>query len=275
MVNAPSVDGATATANADGTITYTSPPDYYGSDTFTYEVCATGSPALCTNAEVAVQVMSTPDVPTIRRDDVTVDKDKIVKVAVLSNDTDVDGEDDLRPAFLKVVSAPRNGSVEVGDGFLTYKLSRDFAGKDTFTYEVCDNGEPSKCAEATVTMSVRPMPDDCTIKGTDGKDVLRGTANRDVICGRGNNDTIRGMDGNDLILGGSDGGKDTIYGGAGNDTVSGGAGNDTLYGQDGNDVLRGNNGVDKLYGGADNNTMSGGAGTDVVEGGSGDNLVVQ
>jgi hypothetical protein len=91
VVNAPSVDGATVTANADGTITYTPPPpDYYGSDTFTYEVCDTGSPALCTNAEVAVQVMSTPDVPTIRRDDVTVDEDQPQHLAVLDNDTDPD-----------------------------------------------------------------------------------------------------------------------------------------------------------------------------------------
>jgi hypothetical protein len=45
---------------------------------------------LCNNAEVAVQVMSTPDVPTIRRDDVTVDEDQPQHLAVLDNDTDPD-----------------------------------------------------------------------------------------------------------------------------------------------------------------------------------------
>ncbi len=38
--------------NGDGTITYTPDANWFGTDTFTYEVCDNGTPSLCTTATV-------------------------------------------------------------------------------------------------------------------------------------------------------------------------------------------------------------------------------
>ena len=38
----------TAVDNGDGTITYTPDANWFGTDTFTYEVCDNGSPSLAT-----------------------------------------------------------------------------------------------------------------------------------------------------------------------------------------------------------------------------------
>ena len=56
----------------------------------------------------------------------------------------------------------------------------------------------------------------CTIKGTNGGDLLIGTANADVICGYGGSDHLYGQDGNDKIYA-RDAVKDWVYGGRGSD----------------------------------------------------------
>jgi Ca2+-binding RTX toxin-like protein len=70
----------------------------------------------------------------------------------------------------------------------------------------------------------------CTIKGTNGGDLLIGTAGADVICGYGGSDIITAKGGNDIVRGG--GGPDTIYGEGGSDHLYGGDGNDSLYSRD-------------------------------------------
>lgn len=87
----------------------------------------------------------------------------------------------------------------------------------------------------------------CTVRGTDGPDVLRGTGDADVICGFGGDDTIDALGGDDLILAGP--GDDAVNAGDGSDEVLGGAGEDELIGVGGDDVLRGGAGFDRLVGG--------------------------
>ncbi len=83
-----------------------------------------------------------------------------------------------------------------------------------------------------------PDPNACTMRGTDGNDVLTGTAGRDVICGKGGNgeDTVRGNRGNDTIVGND--GADDLYGGYGRDTVRGNAGRDEVHGGPGDDTVK-------------------------------------
>ena len=101
---------------------------------------------------------------------------------------------------------------------------------------------------------------DCTIIGTDGKDVLLGTELDDVICGLGGNDIIEGGSGNDVIFGGD--GKDSIEGEDGEDRIQGGPGADLLWGGDGADALLGLAGNDGLTGGEGADQLSGGEGVD-------------
>jgi Ca2+-binding RTX toxin-like protein len=98
-----------------------------------------------------------------------------------------------------------------------------------------------------------PDPNACTIRGTDGDDVLTGTAGRDVICGMGGSDTVRAMGGNDLVRGGN--GEDTVRGNRGNDTIGGNDGADDLYGGYGRDTVRGNAGRDEVHGGPGDDTV--------------------
>jgi hypothetical protein len=125
-------------------------------------------------------------------------------------------------------------------------------------------------------------PNACTIKGTQGNDILRGTAGRDVICGLGGNDIIKGFGGNDLIRGGDgndtisgDSGNDTIRGGSGKDTILGDTGSDRIFGEAGDDVLRGQEGNDLLSGGTGNDVLQGGPGRDTLRPGPGRDVSVQ
>jgi Ca2+-binding RTX toxin-like protein len=68
----------------------------------------------------------------------------------------------------------------------------------------------------------------CTIRGTQGHDVLLGTDGRDVICGLGGDDELRGLGGNDILRGGD--GQDRLFGGGGNDLLQGGEGGDAAFG---------------------------------------------
>ena len=58
------------------------------------------------------------------------------------------------------MSDPANGTaVDNGDGTITYTPDANWFGTDTFTYQVCDNGTPSLCDTATVTITVNPVND--------------------------------------------------------------------------------------------------------------------
>lgn len=92
-------------------------------------------------------------------------------------------------------------------------------------------------AEREGRIDAKPDRDRCTIRGTNGDNVMAGTPRGDRICGGGGNDVIRGLSGND-----------TLVGGAGRDLLLGSFGNDTLDSKDGtgNDILDGGQGKDRF-----------------------------
>jgi Ca2+-binding RTX toxin-like protein len=95
---------------------------------------------------------------------------------------------------------------------------------------------PSLPLAPPVGSSPPPIGDGCTVRGTEGDDVLVGTPGPDVICGYGGNDDLHGRGGRDRILGGA--GDDGLFGGAGNDELLGGSGRDTADGGPGGDFCR-------------------------------------
>ncbi|RZN79665.1 MAG: VWA domain-containing protein, partial [Winogradskyella sp.] len=76
---------------------------------------------------------------------------------VSTNDLNPDG-----PAGTETFTAtsqPTNGTLVFNpDGTYTYTPDTDFVGEDSFTYEVCDAGNPIACDTATVTIEVAPVP---------------------------------------------------------------------------------------------------------------------
>ncbi|MEQ3664313.1 Ig-like domain-containing protein, partial [Olleya sp.] len=72
---------------------------------------------------------------------------------VLTNDEDFEGD-------IQTVTAntnPTNGSVTIdAAGNYTYTPNAGFTGEDTFTYTICDDGNPQACDTATVYIEVLP-----------------------------------------------------------------------------------------------------------------------
>jgi subtilisin-like proprotein convertase family protein len=102
--------------------------------------------------------------PTAVNDSLTTAEDTPTNIAVLSNDTDVDG-DALSVSAFAATSAQGGTVSKNADGTLRYTPAADFNGTDSFTYTVSDG--IGGTATATVNMTVTPVnevpatKDDC------------------------------------------------------------------------------------------------------------------
>jgi VCBS repeat-containing protein len=77
--------------------------------------------------------------------------------SLLANDSDPDG-DNLTVSALPV-SGPTNGAVTFNtDGTFSYTHNGGQTSSDSFVYQVCDDGFPSQCATATVSIMVNNPP---------------------------------------------------------------------------------------------------------------------
>ncbi|NJN34532.1 MAG: tandem-95 repeat protein, partial [Saprospiraceae bacterium] len=76
-----------------------------------------------------------------------------VNGAVLTNDFDPEGNAlTVNPT---PIEQPKNGTLVLNpNGTFTYTPNPTFIGQDTFRYQVCDNGTPSKCDTAMVVLNV-------------------------------------------------------------------------------------------------------------------------
>ncbi|MFA8435295.1 MAG: Ig-like domain-containing protein [Marinifilaceae bacterium] len=147
------------TIHADGTYTYLPDADFQGTDSFTYEVCDNGTPQLCSQATVIITVDPVNDAPVATDDSAQVDEDGTLNgTNLLGNDSDPDG-DDLTVNTTPVVDVAHGELTIHSDGTYTYIPDVDFNGTDSFTYEVCDNGTPQQCSQATVTITVAEQND--------------------------------------------------------------------------------------------------------------------
>jgi len=143
----------TVIINTNGTFKYTPVPNYNGTDHFVYEVCDNGTPTACDQATVYLIIKPFNDSPLAKDDIGIAFKNKAAIGNLLTNDSDPEGD----PLTIKTtpVSPPAHGTVVINtDGTYTYTPNSDFIGNDSFVYEVCDNGIPSLCDQATVSIRV-------------------------------------------------------------------------------------------------------------------------
>ncbi len=103
------------------------------------------------------------DPPVAEDDAATTDEDTPVTIAVLTNDSDPDGD----PLTVTGASDPAHGTAQVNpDGTITYTPAAGFHGTDFFTYTVEDN-EGAVSNVATVTITVIPIYElTITVAGT-------------------------------------------------------------------------------------------------------------
>jgi hypothetical protein len=129
-----------------GAVRYIPAANYNGGDSFTYTLSdGHGGTAV---AGVSVTVTPVNDPPTAVNDAALTREGASVTVAVLANDSDVDGN----PLSVTGVSMPGNGAAaSLGNGNVLYTPAANFNGVDTFTYNVSD-GALSRTATVTVTV---------------------------------------------------------------------------------------------------------------------------
>ena len=138
--------GALST-NPDQTITYTPATGYVGTDQFAYQI-SDGEGGVA-QAQVTVQVMRADHSPVAQDDAATTPANTPVKVPVLANDSDPDGD----PLTLVALGLPDQGSLSVNpDQTITYTPAAGFVGQDEFTYTVSDGWGGSDTATVTVTV---------------------------------------------------------------------------------------------------------------------------
>ncbi len=153
------------TVNPDGTVAYSPDHDFTGADTFDYTI--TNPAAATATGTVSVTVTPVNDAPVAAPDTLVTSTGLAASVAVLANDTDVDGD----PLTVTSASTAAHGTTAVAvDGSITYTPTGGYSGPDSFTYAISDGAGGS--ATGTVTVSVvlsnaPPVATDDTLAATE------------------------------------------------------------------------------------------------------------
>ncbi len=182
---ASNVSNGALTLNSDGSFEYTPDANFFGTDTFTYEV-SDGKGGTDTGT-VALTINPVNDTPVAADDNYSVDEDDTLLTGnVLTNDSDPDGDP-------LIVSAVNGNAADVDtqinldsgakltlneDGTFSYDpddLDDDDGTTDSFNYTVSDGNGGSDTATVTVTVT-----DD------DGDDLFSGGED-ELLSGLGNN----------------------------------------------------------------------------------------
>ncbi|MEM7028696.1 MAG: Ig-like domain-containing protein [Chloroflexota bacterium] len=133
-----------------GIIHYQPQANYYGPDTFTYRVCDNGTPLprRCNTASVNITVRPINDFPEAIQDEATTNEDLAITIAVLNNDTDIDGDD----LSIQTIGTPQNGTTTQDGNQVVYQPSPDFFGEDHFTYQIHDGNGGTDTGDVTISI---------------------------------------------------------------------------------------------------------------------------
>jgi len=164
--------GAQPSVATNGTLTYTPAAGVSGTSTFSVAVQDDGGTAnggVDTGAAQAftITVNAVNDPPVAVADATSAAEGGTVTTlttpagatSVLADDSDPDAGDILSVTSTPV-SGPANGSLTLNaNGTFSYTHNGGETTSDSFTYQVCDNGNPSLCATATVSIVITPAND--------------------------------------------------------------------------------------------------------------------
>ena len=170
VLDSIATDPANGTATiVDGQVQYTPGAGFLGTDTLSYSYCsplANGAPALCTTADVTVEVLPANHPPLVGPQVVVTTTGTPVSGTVAATDPD---DDDVTFALRLL---PRSGTVVVApDGSFTYTPRQGLSGVDLFTVVACDDGDPQLCSTAVVVVNVYPIAVDDEARTTEGTPV--------------------------------------------------------------------------------------------------------
>ncbi len=134
-----------AVINAGTSVTYTPAANFNGSDSLTYTL-SDGQGGTATGT-VTITVTAVND-PPVAIADTAISTAGAVTIAVLANDTDVDGD----PLAIASVTQGAHGAVVISGSNAVYTPVADFTGADSFTYTVSDGQGGTATAAVAVTV---------------------------------------------------------------------------------------------------------------------------
>jgi Ca2+-binding RTX toxin-like protein len=138
----------TLTPLGGGRFRYTPGANRHGTDSFTYT--AQDPAGASATATATITAAPVNDGPVAGNDAATIDEDTILQLAVLDNDSDVDGD----ALVLTSVTLPANGTARILlDGRLEYTPRADFAGSDSLMYSVRDPAGATASATLAITVT--------------------------------------------------------------------------------------------------------------------------
>ncbi|MCB9255802.1 MAG: tandem-95 repeat protein [Chitinophagales bacterium] len=137
----------TVVLNSDGSITYTPNTNYFGNDSFIYEVCDLGSPILCDTAIVTISIEGVIDTSFV-----TIEEDSTVLLCT-TNFINVGGPIDN----IQICAAPNNGTI--APSFLpclNYTPDNNYVGMDTICVISCFG---AICDTSVFVIDITPVND--------------------------------------------------------------------------------------------------------------------
>ena len=144
---------------AGGEFVYRPPPNYHGPDTFVFR--ASDGHGAASTATASVTVRAVNDAPTANEDEVRTGSGTPVFVPARYNDSPGPGEEAEQALFAdSIPTGPAHGTAEIvpagpNAGTIRYTSAQDYVGADSFTYRACDDGDPVRCSNARVAVTVR------------------------------------------------------------------------------------------------------------------------
>jgi DNA/RNA endonuclease G (NUC1) len=149
--------------------TYTPAPDYFGADSFTFTV----SDGTRTSNVGTVSIMVNPvnDAPVAANDSKSTNEDTSLSFAasdLTSNDSTGPANENTQSLTVTTVGGATHGSVSLASGTVTFIPDADYFGAAGFSYTACDDGSPSLCASASVSVSIAPV-NDAPVANADNK----------------------------------------------------------------------------------------------------------
>jgi len=151
IVSIYDVENGIVANTSGGEVTVSARGDFVGDVTFSYTVM--DSNGATADADVTVTILPQNDPPRLTDDSRTIDEDEPVSIAVLENDTDIEGD----TLTIDSTTQPENGSVTFTADSVTYTPTKDYYGNDTFQYTVSDGNGGT--ATATVSIKINPVND--------------------------------------------------------------------------------------------------------------------
>lgn len=114
---------------------------------------ASGSDTYCDSVRISTIGANNP--PVARKDTGNTTSPNDVDIDVTANDLEPDNDN----ITVTGVGSATNGTTTLNlDGTINYQPDASFAGTDSFTYTICDDGVPSLCDTGWVYVAVAPNP---------------------------------------------------------------------------------------------------------------------